>query len=84
MRQSTNYFIKILSALCILCVLCGSISVSVKAQVRPVNDYGAIGLAQLLKRLNTTANLQKGSSGTSISVCFAFDYGRNRRAFLFL
>ncbi len=27
------------------------------AQVRPVNDYGAIGLAQLLKRLNTTASV---------------------------
>ena len=27
------------------------------AQVRPVNDYGAIGLVQLLKRLNTTASV---------------------------
>ncbi|HRI03753.1 MAG TPA: PIG-L family deacetylase [Pyrinomonadaceae bacterium] len=27
------------------------------AQVRPVNDYGAMGLAQLLKRLNTTASV---------------------------
>ncbi len=27
------------------------------AQVRPVNDYGALGLAQLLKRLNTTASV---------------------------
>ena len=26
----------------------------VSAQVRPVYDYGAIGLGQLLKRLNTT------------------------------
>src|SRR4051812_26176772 len=30
---------------------------SVPAQVRPVNDYGALGLAQLLKRLNTTASV---------------------------
>ena len=28
-----------------------------QAQVRPVNDYGALGLAQLLKRLNTTASV---------------------------
>src|SRR5476651_435930 len=28
-----------------------------QAQVRPVNDYGAIGLGQLLKRLNTTASV---------------------------
>lgn len=27
------------------------------SQVRPVNDYGAIGLAQLLKKLNTTASV---------------------------
>lgn len=27
------------------------------AQVRPVNDYGALGLGQLLKRLNTTASV---------------------------
>ncbi len=31
--------------------------VHTRAQVRPVNDYGAIGLAQLLKRLNTTASV---------------------------
>ncbi|MBK8305212.1 MAG: PIG-L family deacetylase [Chloracidobacterium sp.] len=31
--------------------------VHTQAQVRPVNDYGAIGLAQLLKRLNTTASV---------------------------
>ncbi len=30
---------------------------SVSAQVRPVNDYGALGLGQLLKRLNTTASV---------------------------
>lgn len=28
-----------------------------KAQVRPVYDYGAVGLGQLLKRLNTTASV---------------------------
>ena len=27
------------------------------AQVRPVNDYGAIGIGQLLNRLNTTASV---------------------------
>lgn len=30
---------------------------AIMGQVRPVNDYGAIGLAQLLKRLNTTASV---------------------------
>src|SRR5512141_916661 len=30
---------------------------SAAAQVRPVNDYGAIGVEQLLKRLNTTASV---------------------------
>src|SRR5437868_327604 len=28
-----------------------------RAQVRPVNDYGALGLGRLLKRLNTTASV---------------------------
>jgi LmbE family N-acetylglucosaminyl deacetylase len=31
--------------------------VSTSAQVRPVNDYGAIGIEQLLNRLNTTASV---------------------------
>ena len=39
-----------------LCVS-ASLRLNVTAQVRPVNDYGAIGLAQLLKRLNTTASV---------------------------
>ncbi len=30
---------------------------TVVSQVRPVNDYGALGLGQLLKRLNTTASV---------------------------
>jgi LmbE family N-acetylglucosaminyl deacetylase len=33
-----------------------SLNLPVSAQVRPVYDYGAIGLVQLLKRLNTTAS----------------------------
>lgn len=33
------------------------ISPSIHAQVRPVNDYGALGLGRLLKRLNTTASV---------------------------
>ncbi|MBK7934633.1 MAG: PIG-L family deacetylase [Acidobacteria bacterium] len=33
------------------------IPAAASAQVRSVNDYGAIGLAQLLKRLNTTASV---------------------------
>lgn len=42
-----------LSFLCILCALCGSLF----AQVRPVNDQGALGLGQLLRRLNTTGSV---------------------------
>lgn len=30
---------------------------ALSAQVRPVNDYGALGLGRLLKRLNTTASV---------------------------
>src|SRR5881398_3234838 len=33
------------------------LAAAIPAQVRPVNDYGALGLAQLLKRLNTTASV---------------------------
>ncbi len=57
MRQTTNRFLKILFPLCLLCLLCGSTSFSVEAQVRPVYDYGATGLGQLLKRLNTTKSV---------------------------
>lgn len=42
-------------------LLCLSVSlplvVPTNAQVRPINDYGALGLGQLLKRLNTTASV---------------------------
>src|SRR6188472_3099004 len=47
----------------VLLIFCFSVSFqlilpgSVDAQVRPVNDYGALGLGQLLKRLNTTASV---------------------------
>jgi LmbE family N-acetylglucosaminyl deacetylase len=52
-----NPFIKTLSFLCALCVLCGSIPLQTKAQVRPIYDYGAIGLAQVLEKLNTTRSI---------------------------
>ena len=38
-------------------VLAVFMPVQTRAQVRPVNDYGAIGLSQLLKRVNTTASV---------------------------
>ena len=57
MRQFTICFIKTLSFLCVFCILCGSISFPAKAQVRPVYDYGATGLGQLLKRLNNTKSV---------------------------
>ena len=43
----------LLCGLCGLCVLCGSIT----AQVRPIYDQGALGLGQLLKRLNNTKSV---------------------------
>jgi LmbE family N-acetylglucosaminyl deacetylase len=42
-----------LSFLCVLCALCGNSF----SQVRPANDQGALGLGQLLRRLNTTASV---------------------------
>jgi LmbE family N-acetylglucosaminyl deacetylase len=41
----------------LLLVLCASASPRLIAQVRPVNDYGAMGLAQMLRRLQTTASV---------------------------
>ena len=46
-----------ISFICALCVLCGSISLPVNAQVRPIYDQGAIGLGQILKRLNNTKSV---------------------------
>ena len=57
MRQLTIRLLKTLSFLCAASVLCGSISLPTKAQVKPVYDYGAIGLGQLLKRLNNTKSV---------------------------
>lgn len=43
----------------LLIVLCVSacLRLDVLAQVRPVNDYGALGIGRLLKRINTTASV---------------------------
>ncbi|MBP7415314.1 MAG: PIG-L family deacetylase [Pyrinomonadaceae bacterium] len=38
-------------------VLAVLMPVQTRAQVRPVNDYGALGLGRLLKQLNTTASV---------------------------
>lgn len=46
----------ILVAFIVICVLVLS-PFQGNAQVRPVNDYGALGLGRLLKRLNTTASV---------------------------
>lgn len=48
-----NYQFAIIKSLCVFFVLCGSIF----AQVKPVYDQGAIGLGQLLKRLNNTKSV---------------------------
>ncbi|MBA2621382.1 MAG: PIG-L family deacetylase [Acidobacteria bacterium] len=52
----SNSRYKILPALFLL-ISVVNFPFSVRAQVRPVNDYGANGLAQLLKRLNTTRSV---------------------------
>ncbi len=52
-RRFNNYLTFFLVFLC----LSASLRFTADAQVRPVYDYGAIGLAQLLKRLNTTASV---------------------------
>lgn len=43
----------------IILLLCASASLrlDMAAQVRPVNDYGALGLGHLLNRLQTTASV---------------------------
>jgi LmbE family N-acetylglucosaminyl deacetylase len=43
--------------LLLMVFLCVSASLRFNAQVRPINDYGALGLGHLLKRLNTTASV---------------------------
>lgn len=43
-------------SLILLCVS-ASLRLDVTAQVRPVNDYGALGIGRLLKKLNTTASV---------------------------
>ena len=48
---------KRLSIVVSLLLLCVSASLRLNAQVRPVNDYGALGLGQLLKRLQTTGSV---------------------------
>src|SRR6187549_1954691 len=46
-----------LSALLGIAILLQLLPVPSMAQVRPVNDYGALGIGRLLKRLNTTASV---------------------------
>src|SRR2546423_760165 len=48
---------KLSKKIALLLVLCVSASLRAHSQVRPVNDYGALGLGRLLKRLNTTASV---------------------------
>lgn len=43
--------------LSLVCLLFFAFPFQIKAQVRPVYDQGALGLGQLLKRLNTTASV---------------------------
>ena len=43
--------------LILLLSVAASMRLDISAQVRPVNDYGALGLGRLLKQLNTTASV---------------------------
>ncbi len=49
--------IRFVNTLLASALLCTSLQLGATAQVRPVNDYGALGLARLLKELNTTASV---------------------------
>ncbi|MBL8181544.1 MAG: PIG-L family deacetylase [Blastocatellia bacterium] len=51
-----NYHRLLISFLVLVC-LSASLRFDTLAQVRPVNDYGAIGLTQMLRRMNTTASV---------------------------
>jgi LmbE family N-acetylglucosaminyl deacetylase len=44
-------------SLCLILLLCVSASQRLNGQVRPVNDYGALGLGQLLRKLQTTGSV---------------------------
>ncbi len=50
-------FNKISVLLCLSVFFSLALSLSTNAQVRPVNDYGALGLARLLKQLQTTGSV---------------------------
>src|SRR5713101_5837248 len=43
--------------LLVVCLASITLVSNAVAQVRPVNDYGALGLGRLLKKLNTTASV---------------------------
>lgn len=57
MKVSHHHQSKTLVIVFLLLCVSASLRSNTTAQVRPVNDYGAIGLGQLLKRLNTTASV---------------------------
>ncbi|MFM9903944.1 MAG: PIG-L family deacetylase [Pyrinomonadaceae bacterium] len=52
-HKITKYFALAL----VLLSVSASLRLNASAQVRPVNDYGALGLGRLLKQLNTTASV---------------------------
>ncbi|HLM01575.1 MAG TPA: PIG-L family deacetylase, partial [Pyrinomonadaceae bacterium] len=56
-KRKTESFGRKIFALIILLFSIFHFPFSVNSQVRPVYDYGAIGLGQILKRLNTTASV---------------------------
>ncbi len=61
--KSRKRLVRIVSTISLLFILCVSASLRLafppeaNAQVRAVNDYGALGLGRLLKKLNTTASV---------------------------
>ncbi len=57
MRSSFSHSLSITSILIAALIIFILLPGQVPAQVRPVNDYGALGLDRLLKRINTTASI---------------------------
>ena len=61
--KSNTRRLQLVNAVLVFVLLCVSASLrlafpeNARAQVRPVNDYGALGLGRLLKRINTTASV---------------------------
>jgi len=57
LRRTTSGLLRLSGLICVRLWLISLLHIGTPAQVRPVYDQGALGLAQQLKRLNTTASV---------------------------